>query len=62
MADIFLFIGSTAASGVCYLSILFWGCLDGVIVKDVKRCSARRAHRIRGFLALSPCYILIYMF
>ena len=32
---------------ICYLSILFWGCLDGVMVKDVRRCSARR--RIRGF-------------
>ena len=28
---------------------LFWGCLDGVMVKDVRRCSARRARRIRGF-------------
>ena len=27
----------------------FWGCLGGVIVKGVRRCSARRAHRIRGF-------------
>ena len=27
----------------------FWGCLDGVMVKDVRRCSARRARRIRGF-------------
>ena len=34
---------------ICYLSILFWECLDGVMVKDVRRCSARRAHRIRGF-------------
>ena len=34
---------------ICYLSILFWGCLDGVMVKDVTRCSARRARRIRGF-------------
>ena len=34
---------------ICYLSILFWGCLDGVMVKDVRRCSARRARRIRGF-------------
>ena len=29
--------------------ILFWGCLDDVMVKDVRRCSARRARRIRGF-------------
>ena len=35
---------------ICYLSILFWGCLDGVKVKDVRRCSARRARRIRGFM------------
>ena len=34
---------------ICYLSILFWGCLDDVKVKDVRRCSARRARRIRGF-------------
>ena len=33
---------------ICYLSILFSGCLDGVMVKDVRRCSARRARRIRG--------------
>ena len=32
----------------CYLSILFWGCLDGVMVKDIRRCSARRARRNRG--------------
>ena len=34
---------------ICHLSILFWGCLDGIMVKDVRRCSARRARRIRGF-------------
>ena len=34
---------------ICYLSILFWGCLDGVMVKDVRHCNARRACRIRGF-------------
>ena len=44
---------STAASDVLNhytinLSILFWGCLDGVMVKDVRRCSARRARRIVG--------------
>ena len=33
-----------------YLSILFWGCLGGVMVKDVRRCSARRARHIRGFI------------
>ena len=27
----------------------FWGCLNGVMVKDVRRCSARRARRILGF-------------
>ena len=26
----------------------FWGCLGCVMVKDVRRCSARRARRIRG--------------
>ena len=34
---------------ICYLSILYWGCLDGVMDKDVRRCIARRARRIRGF-------------
>ena len=32
-----------------YLGILFWGCLSGVIVNDVRRFSARRTRRIRGF-------------
>ena len=32
-----------------YLSILFWVCLDGVMVKDVRCCSARRTRRICGF-------------
>ena len=27
----------------------FWGCLDGVMVKGVRRCSARRVRHIRGF-------------
>ena len=34
---------------ICYLSIPSWRCLDGVMVKGVRRCSARRARRIRGF-------------
>ena len=40
----------TAASGFVmrYLNILF-GCLCGVMVRGVRRCSARRARRIRGF-------------
>ena len=40
---------SVCRHNICYLSILFWGFLDGVMVKDVRRCSARRARRIRGF-------------
>ena len=32
-----------------YLSILFLGCLSGVMVNDVRRSSASRARRIRGF-------------
>ena len=28
---------------------LFGGCLNGVMVKDVRRCSARRPRRIHGF-------------
>ena len=34
---------------ICFLNILYRRCLDGVMVKDVRRCSAWRTRRIRGF-------------
>ena len=47
--DIYYFSMQNYGSLYMLLEHPFWGCLDGVMVKDVRRCSARRAHRIRGF-------------